>query len=202
MYRWCTVTLGAQVESVLFRSGHLAIVVGLSLSNGRRVVVKVRGDDVRIRAVTEIQRRLFAAGYPCPPVIAGPFSIGRHVFTAEGFVEAGSLVGEPPVDEMARLLAEVVRRAGNAEDAPALLAPLPWLGWDHGGSGLWPAPDDLDVDLNDPPGPRWLEEAGHRVRHGLALDDGRHVIGHGDWRRTTLVGRSTGPWSSMTGTVS
>jgi hypothetical protein len=68
VYRRCTVTLGPQVESVLFRRGHLAGVLGLPLSDARRVVVKVRGDDGRIRAVSEIQRRLFAAGYPFPPV--------------------------------------------------------------------------------------------------------------------------------------
>ena len=37
------------------------------------------------------------------------------------------------------------------------LAPSPsWTGWDHAEPGLWPTSEELDVDLNAYPEPRWL----------------------------------------------
>jgi hypothetical protein len=184
---WCAVASGAEVNSVLFRSGHLATVLGLSLSDGREVVVKVRPDDVRVRAVTLVQNRLFEAGYPCPQVLAGPSSVGHSVLTAETFMPAGTLQSEPPpIDETAALLAQLVRLAGDVDDVPALAAPLPWLAWDHGGSEVWPTPDDLDLNLNHPPGPAWLEVAAIRIRRRLSADRGPRRIGHGDWEAHNL----------------
>jgi hypothetical protein len=55
------------------------------------------------------------------------------------------------------------------------------MGWDHGGQGLWPEPDDLDADLNDYKEPGWLDEIAERVRARLRADDNPRLIGHGDW---------------------
>jgi hypothetical protein len=55
------------------------------------------------------------------------------------------------------------------------------MGWDHGGPGLWPEPDDLDADLNAYSEPGWLDEIGERVRARLRADRNPRVIGHGDW---------------------
>ena len=60
------------------------------------------------------------------------------------------------------------------------MSPLPWVAWDWQGPGQWPPPDDLDLDLNQPPGPPWLEEAAARVRSRLASDHREPVLGHCD----------------------
>jgi hypothetical protein len=51
--RWCHVHLRAGIDDVVFRSGHLSIVVGVRLSSGRRVVVKIR------RPFTPTYRRMW-----------------------------------------------------------------------------------------------------------------------------------------------
>jgi hypothetical protein len=40
--RWCAAELGAAPARVLFRAGHLSVVTGVLLGDGREVVVKVR----------------------------------------------------------------------------------------------------------------------------------------------------------------
>jgi len=112
------------------------------------------------------------------------------IVTAETLVPAEGLIGGPPVQECAELLAELVGLAGDAGDFPELMSPLPWVAWDWQGPGQWPPPDDVDLDLNQPPGPPWLEEAAARVRSRLASDHGKGVIGHCDWEAHNFGWRS------------
>ena len=82
---WCEVHLGSPAESELFRTGHLACVIGTRLADGREVVVKVRPDAARIAACTQVQHRLWRCGYPCPRPLAGPAPLGEHAATAESY---------------------------------------------------------------------------------------------------------------------
>jgi hypothetical protein len=178
---WCENELGSIPAIELFKAGHLGEVRGIELADGRRVVIKLRPADKRAGRVVVIQRRLYQAGFPCPEPLTDPCRLGDQIVTAETLVVGDRLVGSPPVAESAELLAEVVALAGDAGAVPELRSPLPWVAWDHLGPGLWPPADDLDVDLNHPSGPTWLENAAARVRARLADGQCRPVIGHCDW---------------------
>src|ERR1700745_2152358 len=89
---WCELHLGSQTEAELFRTGHLARVIGARLADGREVVVKVRPPEARIAACTEVQRRLFESGYPCPQPLAGPSPFGEYQATAESHGAGGGMI--------------------------------------------------------------------------------------------------------------
>ncbi|MFC7104178.1 hypothetical protein ACFQQB_29310 [Nonomuraea rubra] len=64
---WCARWLGAAPVGELFRAGHLSVVRGLELADGRRVVVKCRvADEARVRGCVGVQRHLAGAGFPRP----------------------------------------------------------------------------------------------------------------------------------------
>src|SRR3712207_5946882 len=97
---WCLEHLGSAPTSELFRSGHLSTVIGVRLADAREVVVKVRPDLPRIAACVEVQRHLFAAGFPCPAPLVGPVPFRNGVATAEAYVPGGDLV--PNVEHAAQ----------------------------------------------------------------------------------------------------
>ena len=133
-----------------------------------------------------MQRLLFERGFPCPEPLSGVSLVGGMLASAEAFVPAGPLVGRPPADECAVGLARLVDLAGNPSVFPELAPPLPWVAWDHPGAGNWPPPDDLDLDLNNPPGPPWWEGTAERVGARLSADAWPAVIGHCDWESHNL----------------
>lgn len=92
---WCERHLGSPVESELFRTGHLTRVVGARLADGREIVVRVRPAGPRIKACTEVQRRLCESGYPCPEPVAGPAPLASDEATAEIGSTAGQLCQTP-----------------------------------------------------------------------------------------------------------
>ena len=53
--------------------------------------------------------------------------------------------------------------------------------WNHAGDGLWPCPEDPDVNLNEVAGAEWIAEAGRRARDRLRASESEAVIGHCDW---------------------
>jgi hypothetical protein len=189
---WCERHLGSPADKELFRSGYLTRVIGVRLADGREVVVKVRPAEPRIAACTEVQRRLADSGYPCPRPLAGPAPLGEHLgeheVTAESYVTGGT--GRPDSGRAARpfaeALAELVRVAPRPADAPSLAPSPPWAAWDHDQGGLWPAPEDLDADLNQTAGPAWLDAAGQAARQKLREGQDEAVIGHCDWMTENL----------------
>lgn len=180
---WCTLWLGAEPEKVLFQKGHLSAVVGLRLRNGAQVVVKVRPSEGRIAGCVAVQRHLSERGFPCPRPLAGPAPLGNDVATAEALEAEGGYHERPGEahGQLASLLAELVRLAPSPAQVPSLEPAPPWVGWAHGGRGLWPAPDDLDLDLNEHPGPAWIDDMAARLRQRLARDAAAPVVGHVDW---------------------
>jgi hypothetical protein len=200
---WCRRELGGRPARQLFAKGHIAEVVGLELDDGRRVVVKLRRFSERLHAVADVQRHLFSAGFPAPEPLAGPSELDWRIATAEAYVAAQALNGpSPPVVLSAELLAELVDRSPSPSRFPALRPPPPWLHWDHGGEGIWPQPDDLDVDLNAAAGSTWLDEWATAVRRALRRDESVEVIGHADWEAHNLGWRLDRPvvvydWDSL-----
>ncbi|WP_345154997.1 hypothetical protein [Nonomuraea rubra] len=194
---WCARWLGAAPVGELFRAGHLSVVRGLELADGRRVVVKCRvADEARVRGCVGVQRHLAGAGFPCPAPLAGPELLacpvplaepellGEEVVTAEEYVSRGEQLGGSGVDR-ARPFAEALARLVGLAPSPGAAGPLspapPWVGWEHAGAGVWPWPDDLDADLNAHPGPGWLDDLGRRVRERLLGTRLPAVVGHGDF---------------------
>jgi Ser/Thr protein kinase RdoA (MazF antagonist) len=180
---WCQHRLGARPVETVFRAGHLSLVVGLRLADGQRVVVKVRPPAPRVHGCVAVQRALAAAGFPCPRPLAGPDALAGALVTAEELVPGGEPLadGAEAAARLAGLLAELVAAAPPVAAVPSLRPAPPWVGWDHDEPRLWPAPDDLDEDLNDHPGPEWLDRAAVRVRARLAGLGLPSVVGHGDW---------------------
>ena len=180
---WCTEHLGSAPVTELFRSGHLSAVVGLALTDGRQVVVKIRSDSPRIAACVDVQRRLFEAGYPCPEPLTDAAPFDGAVATAETYVAGGAMLpsGPRPTEAFAAAFALLIESAPAPAEV-ASLAPAPsWAAWNHTERGIWPAPEDLDVDLNEVVGPQWLDDAGRWARDRLRSATTETVIGHCDW---------------------
>jgi hypothetical protein len=180
---WCELHLGSPPAGELFRTGHLTRVIGTRLADGREVVVRVRPAAPRIAACTEVQRQLFESGYPCPQPLAGPAPLGEHEATAESYLAGGAL--RPDSGRAARPFAVALARLVHLAPGPGQVSSLapapPWTAWNHDQGGLWPWPEDLDVDLNQLDGLGWIDAAGRAAREKLREGQDQAVIGHGDW---------------------
>ncbi|MFF5185751.1 hypothetical protein ACFY30_18575 [Streptomyces sp. NPDC000345] len=182
---WCLEHMGSPVAEPMFSTGNLSAVHGLRLADGREVVVKVRDGDARLESCTWVHGRMWEAGFPCPQPLAGPSPLGGKVASAETCVPGD----EPPAPAdapklFAHLLSDFVTRAEGFDPQP-LLRPAPaWVHWYHEENGVWPVPDDRDVDLNAErcSVTAWVDELGAAVRRRLEeVRDAACVIGHGDW---------------------
>jgi hypothetical protein len=91
----------------------------------------------------------------------------------------------PSADHAALAFAEAFARLIRLAPRPAevsTLDPAPsWAAWNHAGDGLWPCPEDLDVNLNEVAGAEWIDDAGRRARDRLRASESEAVIGHCDW---------------------
>jgi len=205
LVQWCVEHLGSPPANEIFKSGYLSAVIGLRLADDREVVVKVRPDSPRVAACAEVQGRMFLAGYPCPEPLVGPAPFGGDVATAEAYVPGGAML--PSADHAARAFAEafawLIRLAPGPAEVPTLDPAPSWAAWNHSGGGLWPRPEEADVDLNEVAGPQWINDAGRCARDRLRASESAAVIGHCDWLAGNL--RWSGDellvvhdWDSMT----
>ena len=169
-------------------SGYLSSVIGLRLADGREVVVKVRPSSPRIAACVEVQRRMFQAGYPCPRPLTGAAPFGDDIATAEAYVPGGAML--PSADQAAQAFAEafarLITQAPRPVEVPALDPAPSWAAWNHAENGLWPRPEDPDVNLNEVAGPQWIDDAGRQARDRLRAGGSEAVIGHCDWLASNL----------------
>jgi hypothetical protein len=182
LMQWCAEHLGSLPAVELFRSGHLSAVIGLRLADDREVVVKVRAGSSRIAACVEVQCRMFESGYPCPEPLTGPAPFGDCVATAEVYVPGGAIL--PSADgalAFAEAFARLIRLAPRPAEVSSLRPAPSWAAWDHAEAGLWPRPEDSDIDLNEIAGPGWIDEAGCRASDRLRAGPSEVVIGHCDW---------------------
>jgi hypothetical protein len=184
---WCGRHLGARPASVLFRSRHLSEVIAAELTDGRRVAVKARPGDPRIAGCIAVQGFLARAGFPCPVPLTPPVQASGLTITAETLMEGGSqLPAEDGAGPFAALLARLISLAPAPAAVPALAPSPPWTGWDHPGIRLWPDHDDQGRDLNDTPGPAWVDHAARSVRDRLSTSAVPVCIGHGDWESQNI----------------
>jgi hypothetical protein len=156
-------------------------------------------------ACVEVQRRLFASGYPCPEPLTGAAPFGDGVATAEAYVPGGTLLPSAGHSAwaFAGAFARLVTLAPQPAEVPTLDPPPSWADWNHAGDGLWPHPEDPDVNLNEVAGPAWIDDTGRRARDRLRAGASQAVIGHCDWLAANL--RWTGDqllvvhdWDSVT----
>jgi hypothetical protein len=184
---WCTRWLSAPPAAELFEVGYLSTVKGLRLTDGREVVVKVRPHGSRLAGCAVVHRALWTAGFPCPEPLVDLQPLAGYAATAETLVPG---VGQPPESELPALsaaaLARLVELAPDPGSVPSLAPSPSFAGWDHAESGLWPRPEDRDVDLNACPEPQWLDRVAAAVRDRLRRHGGNPVIGHGDWHPENL----------------
>lgn len=185
---WCTDHLGSAPTAELFRSSHSSVVIGLRLADEREVAVKVRPTSPRLAACVEVQRRMFESGYPCPEPLGGPAPFGNGVATAEAYVPGGAVL--PGGKHAAQLSAEAFARLIGLAPRPAdvsSLDPAPsWAAWNHSEAGLWPQPEDDDINLNEVAGPKWIDRAAGYARDRLRAGTSEVVIGHCDWLADNL----------------
>lgn len=186
--QWCEEQLGSPPAGEIFRSGELPAVIGLRLADRRAVVVKVRPESPRMAACVDVQRRLFASGYRCPEPLTGAVPLGDGVATAEAYVPGGALLPSAGRSAwaFAGALARLVTLASRPAEVPTLDPPPSWADWNHAGAGLWPQPEDRDVNLNDVAGPAWIDDTGRRARDRLWAGASDAVIGHCDWLAANL----------------
>ena len=203
LFAWCGRHLGARPAAVLFRDGHLSQVVGVELADGRGAVVKVRPFEPRLAGCVAVQEHLARAGFPCPMPLTGAVRAGELAVTAETLVSGGTQL---PAAGGAAPFAALLARLISAAPDPAAVSPLtpgpPWTAWDHPGTRLWPGRDDRGRDLNDIPGPAWLDDAARRVRARLGASAAPACVGHGDWMSQNIRWRGAEPlavhdWDSV-----
>jgi hypothetical protein len=201
--QWCHRYLEDGLGSVLFRSGHLSEVVGVQLTSGRQVVVKVRPYAPRLAGCLAVQGHLARAGFPCPAPLTGVTRLGVLAVTAETAMPGGGqLSPQGGAEPFALLLARLMDSAPDPSRTPTLAPSPPWTAWDHPGALLWPDADDEGRDLNTLSGPRWVDEAARRVRGRLTANRAFVRIGHGDWESQNIAWASGVPlavhdWDSL-----
>jgi Phosphotransferase enzyme family len=185
---WCTRWLGAPPVAQLFEAGYLSTVHGLRLGDGREVVVKVRPHGSRLAGCAVVHRALWTAGFPCPEPLVDGRPLDGYAASAETLVP--DIDEPPPRSELAAAsaaaLARLVELAPDPWSVPSLAPSPSYAGWDHTEPGLWPKPEDRDVDLNAFLEPQWLDRVAAAVRDHLRRHAGAPVIGHGDWHPENL----------------
>ncbi|MFH8295442.1 hypothetical protein [Streptomyces sp. NPDC018059] len=174
----------------LWRCAHLSTVLALELEDGRRIVVKIRPFTERLVGCSQTHRLMWSAGLPCAAPQGEPAVIDGQFVTMESLVEDGTTCDVAP-ESSARAAAELARFVSIAPAVSAVSSlhpPPPWVWWNHDQGPIWPLPDDLDGDLNEHPGPAWLDEAAQRTRNRLAGHAlGAPAVGHCDWEAPNVL---------------
>jgi Ser/Thr protein kinase RdoA (MazF antagonist) len=176
--------LGA-VEEPVFYTSSVGVVVGLRLTSGAEVVVKVHRWGVtaeRLVAVQKVQEFVTNAGVPAPRPLVGPTPLGTGLATVEEM-----LSGERADGHSARVrtalaagLLAFVEAALPLNGRVDVSAPLVLQDW---GPALWPEPHDLRFDFDaTTPGAEWIDELARAARRALQVVGPGGAIGHFDWR--------------------
>jgi hypothetical protein len=108
---------------------------------------------------------------------------GGGVATAESYVPGGALLpsaNHAPLG-FAGAFARLIRLAPRPTEVSTLDPPPSWAAWNHAGDGLWPCPEESEINLNEVPGAAWIDDAGRRARDRLRDGESTTVIGHCDW---------------------
>jgi hypothetical protein len=174
--------LGSPVHRCLFYSSHAGAATGLELEDGRRLVVKAHqpwmSDAAHLAAVVSVQKRLLAAGFPCPRPLLGPVPLGRGLATVEELLQQGEELDarEPRLrGAMASCLHRLVTLAGSP---PTGMRP----GFFQAHSGLYPRPHHRRYDFAATgEGAEWIDRRAEAALGVLRATHLPKVVGHHDW---------------------
>jgi hypothetical protein len=201
--KWCRSALGSGVAETQFERGNLSRVLGVTLVDGREVVIKIRRWESRLLGCVAVQRELARAGYPCPAPLSAVDRVGGWAVNAEALVRGGRQ-REPSLgaDAYALLLRRLIAAASTPAEVPTLKPAPPWTAWDHCGAGTWPDRDDRGMNLNLFEGPVWIDSAAAKVRDALSRYTAPLRIGHGDWESQNIRWNGNDPlvvhdWDSV-----
>jgi len=186
---WCQSSLGSGIAETQFEFGNLSRVLGVTLLDGREVVIKIRRWESRLLGCVAVQRQLARAGYgyPCPAPISAVDQIDDWALNAEALVHGcGQRDPSLGADACALLLQRLVAAAPTPAHVPTLAPAPPWTAWDHCSAGTWPDRDDRGRNLNLFEGPVWIDSAAEKVREALARYKAPLRIGHGDWESQNI----------------
>jgi hypothetical protein len=182
---FCSSELGCPPEATLFYRSSIGAVAGLSLCDGRRVVVKAHQPDwtvERLREVARLQSLIAAGPGLAPRVVAGPTRLGRGFAIVEEYVDFGAVRNGHDVAirrALARSLHAVVEYLGAAA-SPSTLPPSLLTSALPG--ELWPQPHSKLFDFDATRrGAEYIDELAAAAR-ALMAPTGRRVSGHSDWR--------------------
>jgi hypothetical protein len=181
-----TERLHVGLSQVLFRSGRVAAVFGVSLVDGRRVTVKAHrspADSVYLTVAADRQRHLFEAGYPCPEPLDGPSPTdGVAAVTEMLLVDGTAGDGHKPLIRraMATSLFDQIQLLNGATRMDVVVAGAP--AWSHYEAGPWPKPHDPIFDFTTTiSGFEWLDDLARRAADVLREHEASSFVAHGDW---------------------
>ncbi len=177
--------LGTSVTNCLFYESSMGCVFGLTLDDGRDIVLKGQPPNLRLdrlEAAQRVQAHLADRGFPAPLPILRPTAFAHGYATAEEWCARGEYRNphEPGVrTALARLLADIARLGGEVE-SPGLRRT--WLG-KHGGGMLWgnPHSDLFDFEATSVAA-EWIDALAARAQPLLWAPTGGDAVGHADWQ--------------------
>lgn len=186
---WCQRHLADRIISSWLWAVSVGCVAGVTLGDGRSVVVKAHQPDrteARLRGVMAVQERARVRGVPAPRPLAGPVSLGQGLATAE---EARAIGRRPDLlrdPDRATAAAGWSRLAAAVADLTTLLADASGPAASVVG-GLYPRPHSplFDFDATSH-GAAWIDDLARAAR--TITDELRApaVIVHTDWRGDNL----------------
>lgn len=193
---WCAEHLGAPVADAWLWRVSVGCVAGLSLGDGRRVVVKAYAPDrspERVAAVLDAQRHARSNGLPAAEPIVGPQPLGRGHATAETVLDAGRnpvLHAEPDRSTVAHAWGMVTKAFRGAEHLVSLAPPTTL------GRALYPTPHSPVFDFESAAaGAEWIDALAAQARTVTDAFDAPATVVHTDWRGDNI--RVTDDGTSM-----
>ncbi len=183
---FCQKELSVAVDSYLFYESSQGAVCGVSLLDGRRVVLKIHQPSRSLdflQAVIQVQHYLHANGYPCTKPLLGPKPLAYSTATVEEFVDEGVYhqAHDPAIRRsMAQMLAWLIKLTSAPETIPGVHPAALDLRLPEGVT--WPTPHNKLFDFEaTAAGAEWIDEIARPAQEIRLHGAGRLVLGHTDW---------------------
>jgi len=186
MDTFCKGELGAHVADFLFYESSVGAVCGVSLVDGRRVIVKVHQSSRSLdflQASVRIQRYLISHGYPCTKPLLDPRPLALGIATTEEFVDEGVYhqAYEPTIRcSMAEMLARLIQLIREPEAIPGVQPAS--LDFRLPAGVIWPTPHSKLFDFEaTATGAERIDEIAREAQEIKLHGAGQLVLGHTDW---------------------
>lgn len=183
---FCRKELGVAVSSYLFYELSQGAVCGVSLKDGRRVVLKVHQPSRSLeflQAVVQVQRHLLLNGYPCTTPLLGPKPLAYGTAIVEELVDEGMYheAHDPTIRRsMAQMLAWLIQLTQTPETISGLRPAALDIHLPEG--VIWPTPHSKLFDFKaTAAGAEWIDEIARQAQEISLHSVGQLVLGHADW---------------------